>query len=109
MIKKIRELADQLDLLSGTRVELTAFPSCAASLHVVRNQRLFVMDYSPTRQFGVDEVGEDDGFLASFRFTSSDFESAAKEMRALVGTGSSIRSVHNENVLSSLLPVKVEK
>jgi hypothetical protein len=84
MIEKITQLSQQIAKLPGTKVNLSSFPSGAAMLHVTRAERLFVLDYSPTRRFGVDEVHNDEGFLISYRFTSDNFEPAAAELWAVV-------------------------
>jgi predicted enzyme related to lactoylglutathione lyase len=69
-------------------VELTDFPAGGAMLDIRRRDgRLFVMSYSPSHGFGVDEVGADDGFIPAYRFVSSDFDPAAKELRRLVAGG----------------------
>ena len=95
MIEKIQNLANEIGLLTGTRVEVSAFPSGAASLHVVRDNRLFILDYSPTRRFGVDEVHNDDSFLISYRFTSEEFEPAAVELLSIVGNAVQIAPILN--------------
>jgi hypothetical protein len=84
MIDKMPELARQMAALPGTEVDFTTFPSGSAMLDARRGGRLYVMAYSPAWRFGVDEVGDDDGFLISYRFTSDDFEAAAEHLWELV-------------------------
>ena len=102
MIEKIQVLSGQIANLDGANVELTVFPSGAAMLHVVRSKRLFVLNFSPTRRFGVDEVHEDDGFLISYRFTSDDFEPAAAELRDIVNAANPPMLIKNGTLSSDL-------
>ena len=82
-------LAERISRVPGVQVNLHRFPSGAATLDVVRDERLYVLDYSPTRRFGVDEVKDGEGFLISYGFTSEDYEPAAKRLWELVaGIGS---------------------
>jgi lactoylglutathione lyase len=67
----------------GIGAELTTFPSGSAMLDVRRAGRAFVMAYTPTHGFGVDEVHAGDGFLTGYRFVFADFEAAARQLRTL--------------------------
>lgn len=84
MIDKMKDLAAALALIPDTRVELSSFPSGAAMLDVWRSGRLFVMEYSPTRRFGVDEVKDGEGFLIGSRNAYPEFEPAAERLKSLV-------------------------
>jgi hypothetical protein len=80
----MKDLATALAALPGTRTELSTFPSGSAMLDVWRSGRLFVMEYSPTRRFGVDEVRDGEGFLIGYRDAYQDFEPAAERLKQLV-------------------------
>ena len=86
-------LADQLTQLAteigsgdtGTNPDLTLFPSGGAMLDVRRQDgRAFVLAFTPQHGFAVDELQPDEGFVASYQFTFSDFESAARKLQELV-------------------------
>jgi hypothetical protein len=66
------------------RVVFTPFPSGSAMLDVHREGRLYVMSFSPTNRFGVDEVLEGEGLQNSYRFGFEEFEPAAKQMWAMI-------------------------
>jgi hypothetical protein len=85
----MRDLAARLALIPGTRVELNSFPGGAAMLDVWRSGRLFVMEYSPARHFGVDEVKDGEGFLVGARYASPEFEPAAERLIQLVDEAAS--------------------
>ena len=89
-------LADQLTRLAneigtgdtGANSDLTLFPSGGAMLDVRRRDgRAFVMAFTPQHGFAVDELQPDEGFVASYQFTFSDFESAAQKFQELVKDG----------------------
>jgi lactoylglutathione lyase len=65
------------------KAELTTFPSGSAMLDVRRAGRAFVMAYTPTDGFGVDELHPDDGLLSGYQFHFHDFEPAAQQLRAM--------------------------
>ena len=69
---------------AGADFDLTEFTSSSVMLDVRRGSRTFVMAYSPQAGFGVDELGPGDGFLAGYRHSFPDFESAASRLRELV-------------------------
>ncbi|MCI0683166.1 MAG: VOC family protein [Gemmataceae bacterium] len=83
-VDQMKRLSDDLGGI-GPEVDsrLTVFPSGAAMLDVRRNGRAVVMAYSPTQGFGVDMLRPDEGLGNHYRFTSTDFESAARQLRAL--------------------------
>lgn len=68
----------------GTDFELVTFDSSSVMLDVRRGSRTFVMAYFAQTGFGVDELGQDDGFLTGYRHMFTDFESAATRLRELV-------------------------
>lgn len=87
------ELTEQMTLLAerirsssaGANSELTVFPSGGAMFDVRREDgRAFVLAFSPTHGFAVDELQADDGFVTSYQFTSRDFEPAARKLCELV-------------------------
>jgi hypothetical protein len=84
MTEKMAALAKQIATLPRASVDFSVLPSGSAMLDVRRDGRLYVLAYSPERGFGVDEVGDDDGFLVSYRFTYPGFEPAAARLWELV-------------------------
>jgi hypothetical protein len=85
MTDRIRELADQIRAsVVDAEVDFTSFPSGSAAIDVRRGGRLFVLSYSPTHHFGVDEVVDGEGFQVGYRFTSEAFEPAAARLQELV-------------------------
>src|SRR6266852_3862629 len=85
MLDRIQALADQIQSsVPGTEVEFTAFPSGSAMLDVRHAGRLYVLSYSPTHHFGVDEVADGEGFQIGYKFTSEAFEPAAERLWELV-------------------------
>lgn len=85
IVQRLSSLADEIRRsVSGADVEFTAFPSGGAMLDVRFTGRLYVLEYSPTRGFGVDEVQDGEGFTLGYRFTSGDVESAAEELSNLL-------------------------
>src|SRR5882672_11301872 len=67
----------------GIESELTTFPSGSAMLDVRRGGRAFVMAYTPSHGFGVDELHADDGFVTRYRFVYEKFELAAQQLRSM--------------------------
>jgi hypothetical protein len=91
MVEKIRGLAEQIRAsASDAEVEFTAFPSGSAMIDVRRGGRLFVLAYSPTRGFGVDEVRDGEGFLLGYAFTSDSLAPAAERLRQLVAGAATV-------------------
>ena len=85
MFNEIKLLARQIEAsFAGSTTEVTAFDSGSAMLDVRSQGRLFVMAYSKALGFGVDEVGEDEGFETGYRFTSNEFDEAAEELHRLL-------------------------
>jgi len=86
MINEIKLLARQIEAsFAGSTTEVTAFDSGSAMLDVRWHGRLFVMAYSkPLGEFGVDEVGEDEGFDTGYRVTSKEFDEVAEELHRLL-------------------------
>jgi predicted enzyme related to lactoylglutathione lyase len=69
---------------SGVETKLTTFQTGSAMLDVRRNGQAFVMAYTPTHGFGVDELHADDGFVTAYRFVFTDFDSAARQLKTLL-------------------------
>lgn len=90
--QRLADLARQLALLSSdVQTELATFPSGAAMLDVRYQGRLFVLAYSPTDGFGVDEVEEDIVGLGTwFRHNYDGFTAAKEKLLALLGACPSI-------------------
>jgi hypothetical protein len=76
--------------VTGADVDFTVFPSGSAMLYVRLAGRLYVLEYSPTRGFGVDEVRDGEGFTLAYRFTSQDVEAAADELNSLLSAAANI-------------------
>jgi hypothetical protein len=85
MMGRVRELADQIRAsVVDAEVDFTSFPSGSATIDVRRGGRLFVLSYSPTHHFAVDEVADGEGFQVGYRFTSESFESATARLQELI-------------------------
>ncbi len=83
--ENIAGLATRLtESLSGTRTEVSASPLGGAMLDVWCGERLFVLSFTPTRQFEVDEVRDGEGFVLDHAFHSEQFEAAANHLWNLV-------------------------
>jgi lactoylglutathione lyase len=67
------------------RVETSTFPSGAASLSIVQDDRLFIMDFAPSTGFGVDEVRPGEEYLNQYSFTTDDFQQAAEKLVEIAG------------------------
>jgi hypothetical protein len=67
------------------QAEVEALPSGVVMMHVVRDGRLFVLDYLPSYNcFGVDEVLEGEGFDTGYRYGYPDFPSAKDKLLQLM-------------------------
>ena len=88
--EQMRQLAQRLEAdLNGLRAELTEFPSGGAMLDVrIADGRAFVMAYSPSAGFGVDELRADDGFGTEYEFVADEFEKAEQQIQQLLSTNS---------------------
>lgn len=89
------EIASSLEALAAglasevpeAKVELTRFPSGGAMMDVRRNDcRAFVLAYSPSHGFAVDEIHAEDGFVNGYRFAFAELNPAAEKLRELVTT-----------------------
>ncbi len=80
----MKELANRLATENaGLQTQVTAFPSGSAMLDARRDGRAWVMAYSPSHGFGVDQLHPDDGFTTGFDFVSTQFEPAARRLGEL--------------------------
>jgi hypothetical protein len=85
MFNEITLLARQIEAsFPRSTTEVSTFPSGSAILDVRWHGRLFVMAHSPAGEFGVDEVGEGEGFDTGYRFISNRFNEAAEELYRLL-------------------------
>ncbi len=85
MLQQIRVLRDEIErTYPGAEAHIEGFASGAATLDVRWRTRVFVLAYSPSRGFGVDELQEGEGFETGYRFASPDFEGAAAELHRLL-------------------------
>jgi hypothetical protein len=62
------------------KTDLVTFPSGAAMLDVRYRYRLFVMVYSPSSGFGVDEVRPGEGLGTGYRHRFRDFPPAKSKL-----------------------------
>lgn len=92
MVEKVRELAVQVqECVPEARVDFTHFPSGSAMLDVCVSGRLYVLYYSPSYGFGVDEVREGEGFQLGYRYVYDEFEPAANRLREFIGRPQFVR------------------
>ncbi|MEH1937638.1 MAG: hypothetical protein V7L14_28800 [Nostoc sp.] len=85
ILEKISALAKQIELsFPGAITTVEIFPSGSAMLDIHLHNKLFVMAYSPTHGFGIDEVGDEDGFDTGYRFNTKDFYVATEEVNKLI-------------------------
>lgn len=82
-LERIRELGDRLRA-RGLRAEFGSFPSGAAMLDVFHDGRLFVLAWSPSQGFAVDDDAESHGLGTSFRHGCPDFEAAERRLVSLL-------------------------
>jgi len=71
-------------LFPETTAALETFSSGSALLVVGKGGRLFVLTYSPSGGFGVDEVLEGEAFDSGYRFVSKDVDAAVEELHRLL-------------------------
>lgn len=89
VVENIGQLAERLrEAATDAVVEFTAFPSGSAMLDVRRQGRLFVMAFSPSQGFGVDEVRDGEGLHNAYQFVFSDFRPAADKLWELTAADS---------------------
>lgn len=85
MFNEMKLLARQIEAsFAGSTTEVKTFDSGSVLLDVRWHGRLLAMVYSKAVGFGVDEVGEDEGFEMGYRVTSSKFDEAAEELHRLL-------------------------
>jgi hypothetical protein len=70
--------------LPGASTTITPFASGGLLLDVRVGERSFVMAYSPTNGFGVDEIMGGEGFESGYKYHSSDFTGAAELLLRLL-------------------------
>jgi len=82
----MRQLAQRLETdLIGLHTALTEFPSGGAMLDLrSADGRAFVMAYSPSEGFGVDELQPDDGFGTGYEYVADEFEKAEQRIHQLL-------------------------
>lgn len=72
--------------LPGADVDVAIFPSGGAMIDVRRDGRLYVLSYSPSRGYGVDEVRDGEGFQLAYRYAYDAFEPAADKLAELASS-----------------------
>jgi hypothetical protein len=85
--EQVTDLARQIRLdVPGATTNVQVFGSGAVSLEVRIRDRLFVMDFSPSQGFGVDEVGgtAEEGFNSGYRHGTKKFDEAVEMLRSLL-------------------------
>jgi hypothetical protein len=80
----LEELADQIRIFYGARVETQVFSSEAMMIDIFCQDKLFVVAYSPSYGFGVDEVKEGDGFTTSYNFYTNEIDLVGQEIHRLI-------------------------
>jgi hypothetical protein len=68
-------------------LDVTWFASSAFMVDVRLGSRLFVVAFSPTTGFGVDEVQESDDIDTSFRYSAANVDEVISKLTNLVGKG----------------------
>jgi len=88
LLERIRRLEAEIQsAFSFARTRVDTFASGAATLDVHLRGRVFIFEYLPSHGgYGVDEVLADDGFTLGYRHSSTDFDEAAEQLRALLRT-----------------------
>jgi hypothetical protein len=71
-------------LCKDTRTDLASFPSGAIMLDVFCKDRFFVLVYSPSAGFGVDEVTNDDSLGTSYKFHLPTLDMAKAKLKLLM-------------------------
>jgi hypothetical protein len=85
MCEEIGTLAAQIEAtFPGATTEIESFPSGAIMLDVRWRGRLFVMAYTSRGGFGVDEVGDEEGFETGYQFCSNDLHQARDDLSRLL-------------------------
>lgn len=85
ILEQISDLAKKIELdFPGAVTTLECFSSGAAMLDIHLNDKLFVMAYFPAHGFGIDEVGEEDGFNTGYKFSTQDFYVAKEKVNQLI-------------------------
>ena len=67
-------------------VEIDRFPSGSIMIDIHRNERFFVLAYSPKQGFGVDEVKEHDYFDSGYGFVTQNLEVAFEQLRKIIAS-----------------------
>lgn len=100
--KRMADLAKGISSAhSDVSTELTEFTSGGAMLDVRNGKgRLFVMAYTPTHGYGVDEVREDEGFLPGYQYSFTEFDDAADQLQRLIMNGNDNGQPHQETALN---------
>lgn len=63
---------------------LKRYPDAGWMLDVRLGERFFVVDFSPTRGFGFDEIEVDEGLDSSFSRAASDFNDLVEKLVVLM-------------------------
>lgn len=85
ILEDLKSFTQDLKQLNGKiKTDLTVFDSGAIMLDVFCQNRTFILVYSPTTGFGVDEVKEDDGFDLSYKFYAKDINTAKEKLKELI-------------------------
>jgi hypothetical protein len=82
--RALERLADQIRVLYCAKVEVEIFPSNAMMLDIFYQDKLFVIAYSPSSGFGVDEIKEGEGFITSYNFYTDEIDLAEQQIYKLI-------------------------
>jgi hypothetical protein len=86
---EIANLSTTLDASAGASTQVTEFDSGGVMLDVrCSNGRTFVLTFSPSLGYGVDEVSARDGLGNDYRFVYSTFHPAAVKLHELISRSS---------------------
>lgn len=84
---KVNKYIKQLEKdFSDLSLEIDYFPSGSIMIDIHRNNKFFVLAYSPKQGFGVDEVKEDDYFDSGYSFITQNSEEAFKQLRKIIAS-----------------------
>ena len=78
-------VADLRHSFPGIDVDDTIFQSGAVFIQIGRNERAWVLMYSPQHDsYGIDELGDDEGFTTGYSYTADSFSEACQVLLELL-------------------------
>ncbi|MET0386572.1 MAG: hypothetical protein ABW321_11465 [Polyangiales bacterium] len=87
----VADMADSLQhrlktLYPAMEFALRRYPSAGWMLDIRLGERFFVVDFSPTRGFGFDEIEDEEGLDSSFTRAASGLDDLLEKLAVLVGS-----------------------